>query len=374
MSGLRRLRTALVGAGLVGQAAHAVTLAEDQQRFDLVAVVDPSPSVRAAVAARHGVPHAVASLAEALALGLDAVVIAVPDPAHKDTIVAALQAGVHAFCEKPLALSLGECDDIIAARGDLVVQCGYMKLYDPAVERAAELVAAASEVVYLSVEVNDPDQGPFVEHLELHSGTDVPQSLVTDSRSRLAQAVAAARGATPSAAEARAFEAFFSALVHDVSLAHHLLGAAGIGAPLATTDAAWFDGGRGVSLGWSLPGGGRANLEHLNLPGVPEYRERVSIYCRDRVVELTFPAPYLRHHPTRLVERLARAAPAPGTELTTVEHRVSYEEAFRAELRAFHSSVTTGAPVRASAERAREDVAALLAAFALATSNHHASE
>ena len=39
-----RLRVALVGAGLVGQAAHAVTLAEDRTRFDFVAVVDPSPT------------------------------------------------------------------------------------------------------------------------------------------------------------------------------------------------------------------------------------------------------------------------------------------------------------------------------------------
>ena len=41
-----RLRVALVGAGLVGQAAHAITLAEDRARFEFVAVVDPSATVR----------------------------------------------------------------------------------------------------------------------------------------------------------------------------------------------------------------------------------------------------------------------------------------------------------------------------------------
>ena len=37
-----RLRVALFGAGLVGQASHAVSLWEDGDRFDFVAVADPS--------------------------------------------------------------------------------------------------------------------------------------------------------------------------------------------------------------------------------------------------------------------------------------------------------------------------------------------
>jgi predicted dehydrogenase len=148
-----------------------------------------------------------------------------------------------------------------------------------------------------------------------------------------------------------------------VSLAHHLLASLGIGAPLPIADAGYFDGGRGVTLDWSLPDDGRAHLEHLNLPGVADYRERVTAYCRDRILELTFPSPYLRHHPTRLVERRSDGTPA---GLETIDFRVSYEEAFRNELRAFHAAITTGQPVRASVESARADLAALLDAFRLA--------
>ena len=139
-----RLRVALVGAGLVGQAAHAITLADDRARFEFVAVVDPSATVRNGVAARYGVPHATATLAEAAALGLDAVVVAVPDPAHLATCLEALAAGLHVFCEKPLVTRLADADTLIAARGDRVLQCGYMKLYDPAVERLVELLAATA--------------------------------------------------------------------------------------------------------------------------------------------------------------------------------------------------------------------------------------
>ena len=46
-------------------------------------------------------------------------------------------------------------------------------------------------------------------------------------------------------------------------------------------------------------------MTHLNLPGVPDYTERVTVYGADRIIELTFPSPYLRHQPTRLSVRRA---------------------------------------------------------------------
>ena len=363
---MTRLRIGLFGAGLVGQAGHAPTLWDERARFDFVVIADPSRSVREAVAARYGVPHVCATLEEALDLGLDAVVVAVPDPAHRGAVLTALRAGVHVFCEKPLALDLAECDEILAARGDRVVQCGYMKLFDPAVERMVERLAdGPAQLVYLSVEVNDPDQGPFVDHLGLVAGRDVDPALIDRTRHRAQEAARDALDREPDAAEARAFEAYLSALVHDVSLAHHLLRSLGIRPPLPLADAAAFDGGRGVSLAWTLPNDGRAHLEHLNLPGVADYRERVTAYCVDRILELTFPSPYLRHQPTRLVERRSDGTVA---GLETIDYRVSYEEAFRNELRAFHAAITTGVPVRATVEATRDDLAALLDAFRLAAS------
>ena len=366
-----RLRVGLFGAGLVGQAGHAPTLWEERDRFEFVVVADPSATVREAVAGRYGVSCAVATLEEALALGLDAVVIAVPDPAHRPAVLAALHAGVHVFCEKPLAVSVAEVDEILAARGDRVVQVGYMKLHDPATERMVErLRDGPAELVHLSVEVNDPDQLPFVDHLGLVVGRDVPRDLIDATRTRGAEAVREALGAEPDPAESRAFEAYLGSLVHDVNLAHHLLAALGIHAPLPLAAAALFDAGRGVSLDWLLPGDGRAHLEHLNLPGVADYRERITAYCRDRILELTFPSPYLRHVPTRLVERRSDGTVA---GLETIDHRVSYEEAFRNELRAFHRSITTGAPVLGTVEAARADLVALLEAFRLAVAGRRAA-
>ena len=40
-------------------------------------------------------------------------------------------------------------------------------------------------------------------------------------------------------------------------------------------------------------------LAYVEVPKLAEYKERIAFYFDDEVVELTFPAPYLNHHPTR---------------------------------------------------------------------------
>ena len=357
-----RLRVGLVGAGLVGQAAHAYFLWDDRERFDLVALADPSAVVRAAVGDRYGITERHASLDGLLGLGLDAIVVAVPDAFHADVACQGLEAGLHVLCEKPLALSLEECDRIALARdvAGRVLQVGTMKRYDPAFLRLLELLPESpADVRYLSIEVRDPDQGPFVAHLHMTAASDLAPQLGQELRSRMAARIREATGGAPPAGAARAFEAYLSSLVHDVSLLQGVLER--LGAPWCerADDGAWWDEGRAVSLSATLPGGGRAHLVHHNLPGVNDYRERVTLHCSDRVLELTFPSPYLRHQPTRLVEHRSDGA----IGLRSTLHHVSYEEAFRQELRAFADACAGDGPVVTPVEAGRADVALLLDAY-----------
>jgi predicted dehydrogenase len=366
MTANRRLRVGLVGAGLVGQAMHARHLWDERAQFDFVAVADASPAVREAVGARYGVPERHADVTGLLDLGLDAIVCAVPDPFHADVTLAALDAGLHVLCEKPLAMTVRECDAIVAARDrtGLVVQVAYMKRYDPAYLRLLDLAADAGPVRLVSVEVNDPDQWPFVDHLSIVAPDDVPIELRQDLRARSLALVAETGGFEPDAEAAKAFEGYTSAMVHDVAVLHGLCDRLGLPFPPALEHAAWWDAGRGVQASWRLAGDARASLTHLNLPGVNDYTERVTVFAADAVLELTFPSPYLHHLPTRLVVRRSGL----GTALTAVEERVSYEEAFRNELRAFQAAVTEGAPVETPPEDARADLALLAEAFQCAGS------
>ncbi len=360
---MRRLRVGLLGAGLVGQAEHAFYLWEERERFEFIALADASPAVREAVGARYGIGELHADFAGLLGCALEALVIAAPDPFHPALTAAALNAGLHVMCEKPLALTLAGCDEIAAARDHTgrVLQVAYMKRYDPAYRRALELLPARIEDVKLiSVEVNDPDQAPFVAHLPMTAPDDMPEHLRQKARSLTCMQLAEAAGHPLDDSGARALaNGFLSALVHDVAIVHGMLARLGVEMPAEADRGAIFDDGRGVQLGFSLPGQGLVSMTHLNLPGVPDYTERVTIYAVDRIIELTFPSPYLRHQPTRLTLR----RPGTNQELQTAEYRVSYEEAFRDQLRAFHRAAIGQAPVETTLEQARRDIEILTSAF-----------
>lgn len=67
-------------------------------------------------AALFGVPHAVTSLRQALALeGVDAVAVATPPATHGRFVLEAVAAGKHVVCEKPFARDLPEARSMLAA-------------------------------------------------------------------------------------------------------------------------------------------------------------------------------------------------------------------------------------------------------------------
>jgi myo-inositol 2-dehydrogenase/D-chiro-inositol 1-dehydrogenase/scyllo-inositol 2-dehydrogenase (NAD+) len=121
---MTRLRVALVGAGRAGS-VHAANLADYAARAEVVAVVDERREAAETLGAST-------SLDEALER-CDAVVISVPTFTHRDLAVRAAEAGKHVFCEKPMALTLAECDDMIdaAERAGVVLQIGFMRRFQP---------------------------------------------------------------------------------------------------------------------------------------------------------------------------------------------------------------------------------------------------
>jgi predicted dehydrogenase len=61
-------------------------------------------------------PKFVNSLQELLKMTeLDCIAVITPNDTHRDIVIAALEAGKHVWCEKPLALTVAECNDIIGA-------------------------------------------------------------------------------------------------------------------------------------------------------------------------------------------------------------------------------------------------------------------
>ncbi|MBI3551200.1 MAG: Gfo/Idh/MocA family oxidoreductase [Elusimicrobia bacterium] len=107
------LRGALVGFGRVAEKAHAPALLE-RPELEVAAVVDEAPERLKAAAAVFPKAKAYATLEALFAAekGLNFVVIATPPSAHGAQVLAALRAGCHVLCEKPLTLDVEQFEDI----------------------------------------------------------------------------------------------------------------------------------------------------------------------------------------------------------------------------------------------------------------------
>jgi scyllo-inositol 2-dehydrogenase (NAD+) len=137
-----KLRIGLIGAGRVAQ-VHAHTLTRRLPGAEVVAVVDPAPIPRQNLAQQYTIPMQFDHLEEALEKErFEAVVITTPTPSHASLAVMAANQGMHVFLEKPMALTLAECEAIIEAcrRNGVLLQVGFMRRFDPEFTAAAERI------------------------------------------------------------------------------------------------------------------------------------------------------------------------------------------------------------------------------------------
>jgi len=126
------IRMGLIGAGRMG-ATFAHHLINSIAEADLLAIADAHGKTAGEVAARYGVDSTYNDYYRLLERpDIDAVVIASPTNTHAEVIQAAAQAGKHIFCEKPLALTMEDCDAAIAAvkAAGVKLQLGFMRRFD----------------------------------------------------------------------------------------------------------------------------------------------------------------------------------------------------------------------------------------------------
>lgn len=316
----------VIGGGLVAQAVHLPLLERLDDHFRVVALAEPDPAVRARVSSRHAITATYADHRGLLDAGrARAVIVCSPNATHARVVVDALESGVHVLVEKPLCVSAEEARWIIAERdrAGLVVQVGYMKRFDPAVE--ALLDGLSASIQHVTTETYDPGLRAWFGQPGGRDLDDVYSDVV------------------------------LGALIHDVNLVGAVLDRCGVGVS-RIADAFARPDAAGATL--ELDTGARCTLVWLHVPGLGDFRERVAVYADDGVHELEFPAPYILGQPT--IYRHVRGSGG-GAVSTT---RSSWYEAYERQLLHFHACVTAGAACRTPAEQGAEDVRLLAEMFA----------
>ncbi len=135
------MRIGIAGCGIRGQLfARAL---QGEPGVELAGMCDPSAAARERAAVVFGGPIR-PSHGELIALGLDALVVATPDFAHRQVAVDAAAAGLQLMVEKPIATSIDDADAIVAAVEAAGVSCfvAFENRWNPSFRKLRRVVEA----------------------------------------------------------------------------------------------------------------------------------------------------------------------------------------------------------------------------------------
>lgn len=335
---VRRLTLGLIGAGEVAQLIHLPILHQLSDRFDVVSIYDPSPSVAQAVGRHWGVPHIHTDIENFFADRVfDAVMILSPDQYHAEHARKAFAAGLHVFLEKPACLTEAEFRPLNEdfERTDRVGMVGYMRCYAPAFQKARALLPELGPIRH--VRIRDVIcEGPWffgqVTSVAVPDG-DILDDMLVAGRQARRDAILSVCGADAPPSLLRGYEVLTGLGIHAFSAMRVLLGspkrvlAAYFGAT-GTEISIWFDYGSFI-----------ASYECL-IDDVARFESSIEVLSNTQRLQVRYDTPYIRNLPAGVTFQ-----ETVGSENRVTEYGPYYQDPFNAELVAFHDAVVTGAPL-----------------------------
>lgn len=130
---MSKLRVAIIGTGMIANQAHfpALNVLRQKGIVDVVAVADIRPEAAAETAARHNVEKWYQDPQKMLdEVKPDFVAVCTPNVYHKQWTIAALKAGAHVACEKPIATSYADAKEMwetAEKEGKMLFPCQCMR-------------------------------------------------------------------------------------------------------------------------------------------------------------------------------------------------------------------------------------------------------
>src|SRR5947207_4010934 len=119
-----------VKVGIIGSQfeadIHAASIKIASEQAEVIAVDSPTHGNAAAMAKRYGIPRVFTDYREMLKEpDVEMVTIAAPNQLHAQMTADCAQAGKHVVCEKPLAMTIEQCEQMI----DVTKEAGVLLLY-----------------------------------------------------------------------------------------------------------------------------------------------------------------------------------------------------------------------------------------------------
>jgi len=162
----KRLNVGVVGVGRLGR-VYAQDLAQRVPNARLAAVADLKPDLARQFAADFGVPKWYTGHLEMLEdPDVEAVAVISSTSTHRDVVVDAIRKGKPVFCEKPMAISLAQAEEVLGlveSQGAFL-QMGFQRRFDAAYLGAKKKVDEG--VIGTPVVLTSTSRDPFRPPLE----------------------------------------------------------------------------------------------------------------------------------------------------------------------------------------------------------------
>jgi predicted dehydrogenase len=344
---MKPIRVGVVGLGMVAQIMH-LTYLKELDDFEIAAVCDASRKLADCVGERFGVAARYTDADEMLRKEkLDAVFILTFY--HSDIAKTAAQQGVHIFCEKPVAFSVKECDEMIKAadRAGIVFMVGYMKRYDEGylygLKKFDEMKKRGDVRM---IHVHDACFRNDLALKSMHcirSFNDIPAKLMKDTDALIQKRITEALGNAPQFVR-NAYRMLLETGSHDINV---LRGAFGTPKKILHTEI-WPQGNWFAS---TLDYGGDVRcLFDIARTARNWGDEHITVFGMTSTASVVFPIPF--HQNAATIVKVFRMDAGAAVEEEIVP---SYAEAFRNELIHFAECVRKKKTPRTSLAEGRAD-------------------
>ncbi len=345
---MSRLRIGIIGCGSVAQIVHLPTLYQLRNLFEVAAICDVSPKALAGVGEAWNIASRFSRYQDLLALDtVDAVLIANPSAYHAEATIAAMRAGKHALVEKPMCLNLAENDAIIAEaeKTGRLVQVGTMRRYAPAFLEACRIVKEMEEIRLAKVHDIIGRNNLIIEPTStVVAADDIPESMAASLRHRQEEQIREAIGDQPAALKT-AYNMMLGLSTHDTSAMREMLGM-----PKKVLYATQRHGGRSLTAAFDY--GEFVCMFSSGSDNIPRYETFLQVYGADKALRVDYDTPFVRNLPIRL----SLVESSDGQRKTHTIIQPGWGDAFTEEWRAFHHSVRSGEPTKASPQDFRQDL------------------
>ena len=171
----KKLGICLIGCGRAGM-IHARNYKNKVENARMVACVDAVEAAAKAAAEEMGIDKYYTDYHEILNdPEVDAVVVVAPTDLHKQIVIDCAAAGKHIFCEKPMAMTVEECDEMIEAcdKAGVKLQIGFMRRFDASFREAKRLVesGAIGDLVQIHSNTRGPSKPrPWMYDIKMSNG------------------------------------------------------------------------------------------------------------------------------------------------------------------------------------------------------------